>query len=75
MPQQKVIPSFVIKCPKCKVPFLKIYPNGDQTFLKWYDGKMNLTFCRGIYEIICFKCNTKIDVMQQLLTSIFDTLK
>jgi len=75
MPPQKAIKSFVIRCSKCKVPFLKIYPDGNQTFLKWYGGKMNETFCRGIYEIECFKCHTKIDVMREVLTTVLGSVK
>lgn len=66
------IKNITIRCPNCKIPFAKIYFDGKQSYLKWYNGKMNETFCKGIYEINCFRCGTEIKIITQLLTRVFD---
>lgn len=62
--------NITIRCPQCKIPFLKIYFNGKQSYLKWFGGKMNEVFCWGIYEIRCFKCGEKIEILREIMRAL-----
>lgn len=52
----------IIRCPKCYVPFMRIYLDGRQSILKWHEGRMHETFIKGIREIECFNCKQKIHI-------------
>ena len=54
--------NITIRCPKCKIPYVKVYKDGRQSFLKWYNGQMRETFIKGIEEVCCFNCGTQIRI-------------